>query len=430
MFKREEICRMIIRGPRWVMEPQKKLVILDVEGVLIPKNRYLFYDVGKKLGLLNLLKIISYGLIYELGLISLRSALKRIFRIFRGTRTEQLLRIFAGVPLIPGVEEVTEKLKSRGLKIALISSGLPTIVVQELASSLKADYAFGFDLGVEGAALTGEIWGEVIEHEGKLLILRRILKAENLTPKDCIVVADDRNNSPIFLKGTLKIGYNPDFAIRVKADKVVTGRLQEILPLIMGESKQEVTWPSKNALLREAIHASGILIPILLNAVGLPTIALVILIVTLLYGVSELVRLGRKSLPLLSKITRSAATQAELGEFATAPIFFALGILLTLSFIPAPASSAAIAIFSLGDSTASIFGRMIGRRTLPFNKGRTLEGSIIGFFFALLGGIFFINPYKALVGAFVAMVVESLPLPLNDNLLMPPITGAILAFNS
>ncbi len=407
----------------------RKLVILDVEGVLIPKNRYLFYDVGRNLGLLNLLKLVFYGLIYELGLISLKSALKRIFRTFKGIRVEHLLQTFARVPLISGAKEFVCELKSKGLKIALISSGLPTIVVKELASTLQADYAFGFDLGIEGTVLTGEIWGEVIEHKGKLLIFRRILEAEKLTPRDCVVVADDRNNSPIFLKATLKIGYNPDFVIRAKADRVVTGKLQEILPLTVGESKQNVQCPSKNALLRETIHASGILIPIVLNAVGFHAIVLVILIVALFYVVSELARLGRMSLPVFSKITSSAATQAELGEFATAPLFFALGILLTLMLIPLPASSAAIAIFCLGDSTASIFGRMVGRRSLPFNKGRTVEGSIIGFLFALLGGILFINPYKALVGAFVAMAVESLPLPLNDNLSMPLVTGAILAFN-
>lgn len=79
----------------------------------------------------------------------------------------------------------------------------------------------------------------------------------------------------------------------------------------------------------------------------------------------------RKNLPILSSITLKAATQSELYEFATAPIFFAIGILLTLLLFPFPASSAAIAIFALGDSTASIFGRIYGRKTLPFNKGKT-----------------------------------------------------------
>ncbi len=134
----------------------------------------------------------------------------------------------------------------------------------------------------------------------------------------------------------------------------------------------------------------------------------------------------RKNLPILSSITLKAATQSELYEFATAPIFFAIGIFLTLLLFPFPASSAAIAIFALGDSTASIFGRIYGRKTLPFNKGKTLEGSMIGFVFAFLAGTFYTIPLKSVVGAVVAMAVECSPLPLNDNLITPLITGAAL----
>jgi dolichol kinase len=64
---------------------------------------------------------------------------------------------------------------------------------------------------------------------------------------------------------------------------------------------------------------------------------------------------------------------------------------------------------------------------LPFNKGKSLEGSLFGFFFAFLAGSYFVNPWIALVGAAVAMTVESLPLPLNDNLVTPIVTGAVLS---
>jgi dolichol kinase len=69
-------------------------------------------------------------------------------------------------------------------------------------------------------------------------------------------------------------------------------------------------------------------------------------------------------------------------------------------------NSAAIAIFALGDSTASIFGRYLSRNPLPFNKDKSLEGSATGFLFAFLAGSVFISPLPALVGAAVAMFIE------------------------
>lgn len=411
--------------------PQKKkprLIIFDVEGVLIPKNRYLFFGVGKTVGFSKFAKIVFYGLLYELGLISLKSALTHMFKMFKGIKVEELRRIFGQIPLMPNVEGVFERLKSERWKTALISSGLPTVVVKDLALRLGADHVFGFELEVKNGVLTGEIWGDVIERNGKLQVLEKILKVEKLEPKDCVVVADDRNNVPMFLKDILKIGYNPDFLVHMKADYVITGKLTEIMPLIEGEPEHQQRLPTKNNILRETIHASAFIIPILSSLVGLYIVALLILIVIDLYITSELARIERKNMPVISLITRYAARDVELYEFATAPIFFALGILLTLLLFPVPASSAAIAIFAVGDSAASIFGGIFPRTTLPFNKGKTLAGSTIGFFCAFLAGMAFISPPSAFKGAVIAMIVECLPLPVNDNLIIPLATGAALTF--
>jgi HAD superfamily phosphoserine phosphatase-like hydrolase len=402
-----------------------KLVVFDVEGVLIPKNRFLF-EVGKSLGLPQLMKVLLVGFLYEIGLISLKSALKRIFSSLRGVKIARLMQIAEKVPVIPNAKELFDQLRAQGCKTALISSGVPAIIVKRLATKLGADYGFGFDIGVNNEVLTGEIWGDAIERSGKFHVLSQTLKAEGLSLSDCAVVADDRNNAAIFLRETRKIGYNPDFIIRVKADNVVTGNLSKILPVINGKPKLRA-FPSRNNVLREMIHASGVFVPVLCSFTGVPAVAVMICIVVALYVISELLRMGGKNLPFISAITRHAASQEELYEFAVAPVYFAVGILLALLLFRVPISSAAIAIFALGDSTASIFGGLVSKRPLPFNKAKTLEGSLAGFFFAFLGGSFFIPPLKALIGAAVAMTVEYLPLPVNDNVLVPLCTGLVLA---
>jgi HAD superfamily phosphoserine phosphatase-like hydrolase len=401
-----------------------RLIVFDVEGVLIPKNRFIF-EVGKSLGTSQLLKMLFIGFLYGAGVVTLKPALKRVFKLMRGVKIEKLLQIFDEIPSKPLLQSLFAQLKIRNCKIALISSGLPALIVKKLASMLGADYAFGIEVGVNNGELTGEIWGDVIEANGKFIVLSQILAAEGLDLNDCVVVADDRNNSPIFLSGMQKIGYNPDFVLRVKADKVVTGRLSGILPIIYGKPKQR-SLPSKNAVLREIIHASGFFVPVLAGLIGIYPVALLICVVMALYFISELSRMSRKNLPIISAITRHAASQAELYEFVAAPLYFAIGILITLLLFPAPVSSAAIAIFALGDSTASLFGGLISKKPLPFNKGKTLEGSLAGFFFAFLAGSFFISPVKALIGAAVAMAIECLPLPVNDNILIPLCTGLAL----
>jgi len=241
---------------------------------------------------------------------------------------------------------------------------------------------------------------------------------------DCVVVADDRNNRCIFVKEALKIGFNADYVIRVKADRVVGGKLQNILPIIDGQPHKR-GFPSANDLVREDIHAAGFFMPVIAGMIGVPIVAAAIICIAGVYTVSELYRLEGRSLPVISNVPRRAASQTELFGFAAAPLYFAFGIVTTLLLFPPQAAGGAIAMFCLGDSAASLLGGTVST-SLPFNKGKTWEGSLGGFVFAFLAGSFFVPPLYALAGAAIAMSVEVLPLPINDNVSVPIVTGAAL----
>ena len=400
-----------------------RLIVFDVEGVLIPKNRFIF-EVGKTLGFLGLIKLLAFGFLYEAGILKLESALKHIFKDMKGINLETMFDIFSKIPAIPYLQSFFCQLKARKCKIALISSGIPTVIVKKLANTLGADYAYGVEVETKDGQLTGEIWGDAISRNGKRKILDEILSQENLRLSDCIVVADDRNNGCIFLPKMLKIGFNPDFILRVKADRVVNSKLLGILPIIDGKPHKG-SLPSTNDFIREDIHASGFFMPVIAGLIGIPVAASIIILISIVYTVSELSRLEGRELPLVSAITRHAASQSELYGFAAAPLYFAFGIVATLLLFPTHLGSAAIAIFCLGDSAASLFGGLIST-SLPFNKGKTWEGSLAGFIFAFLAGSFFVSPWLALAGAAIAMTIEVLPLPVNDNVLIPIITGAAL----
>lgn len=402
-----------------------KLVVFDVEGVLIPRNRF-FFLIGKSLGFSQLIKVFFYGFLYEAGLIPLKTALKHLFNDVRGMKMERILQIAARVPIVPGAETVFNNLKAQGCKTALITSGLPTIVTQLIANKLGADYAFGFEVELSGDILTGQIWGDVIERNGKLAILRKLFKDESLATNSCAVVADDRNNASIFLQDIFKIGFNPDFVLRIKADRIVTGSITKLLPTINREPKPLGVKPSRNDLLRETIHASGFFVPVIADFVGLPFIVVPTVLILALYLISEYMRTIGKKMPIINYITNKAASKNELYQIVLAPVYYAVGILLALLIFPVPANYATVAIFTLGDSIASLIGTYYGATLLPFNRAKSLEGSLAGFVFAFLAGAVFISPWFALVGAAIAMFIEYLPLPINDNLLIPIFTGLVL----
>jgi len=405
----------------------RKLVIFDVEGVLLPKNRYLAFELGRNLSFLQFIRLLLIGILYEVGLLSLESALKKMFKLFRGFSVEKLLDVFKKLPLLPHVEATFAKLKEKGLKTALVSSGLPQVVVENLASRLKANYAFGLELEIKDNILTGSIKGDIIKKNGKTLIMKKILDQENLTKQDCVVVADDRNNSPIFYPETLKMGYNPDFLIALKSDHVIRENLLEIASILEKTKKRPRYSLSRNEIIREAIHAvGGVFVILAAKYFGVYMVAFLLLPTILIYTASELARIERKNIPLISSITLNAATSSERYEFALNPIFFALGIMLSLLLFPTPLNYASIAIVSFGDSAASIFGKLLGKTPIPFNKGKNLEGFLAGLIFAFFGAVFFLYPLQAFISAITGMFCELLPLPINDNLSIPLATGAVL----
>ncbi len=406
----------------------KKIVVMDVEGVIIPKRRYLLFDAGNILSVYSFFKLLFFGLLYEAGLLPIRSALKKIFRLFKGVSFEELFETFKDMPLIPEAEEFIRRLKSLGYKVAFISSGLPDTFVKYLAKKLKVDFAYGLRLGVKEGRLTGEVEGTLLEERGKGIILERILSEQGFSPSDCVVVVDDRNNLSMFPLSSLRVGYNPDYMISFKSDYVVKGGLLEVLPLITtGTPKGNISIFGKNEVLRKVIHMSASFIPLIcIHLLTKEIVALILSSVTLIYIISEIARLRNVEVPVLSTITRAAANKSELYEFITSPINFALGIILSLVFFPEPIGYAAVLTLTLGDSSASIFGKLLGRHAYPFNKGKWMEGTVFGFIFAFIGCLFFLNPTKSFLGASMGMFAETLPLPLDDNLSIPLAAGTIM----
>jgi phosphoserine phosphatase SerB len=407
------------------------LVVFDVEGILIPKNRYILFEISRELSFLGFIKAVVLGLLYEVGLLPLESALRRIFALLKGLEAEEVLSLHKRIPLMPGTEEVFRTLNEKGYRTALISSGLPTPVVEDFATKLDIDYAYGLDLEVADGRLTGAIGGEVLKSGGKAVVLQRILEKEGLTAKDCIMVADDRNNMSMFPLCRLRIGYNPDFVLTAKSDFVTRGALTEILPPITGENppvSQSKQLRSRG--LREAIHTGSFLLIFPIHFLGNSIVASLILALAVLYTISEVARVRGINIPIVSSITWRAANKPELYQFATAPIHFAVGIALSLLIFPVPIGYVAITTLTLGDGCAHIFGMKFGRTRIPYNKGKNLEGTLFGFLFGFLGAMIFVDPVRALIAATVAMLVESLPSPINDNLTIPLASGLVLALIS
>jgi dolichol kinase len=189
---------------------------------------------------------------------------------------------------------------------------------------------------------------------------------------------------------------------------------------------------SRNMVLRKTIHLSGFLVPLIFVPVfNVYLVSAALFLLCVVYAASEAARIRGFDFPVLSVVTRRAAKSVlEMNGFATAPVTFALGIAFSLLVFPAPIAYVSIAVLTLGDGCACVFGVILGKTPLFHNRSKTVEGSICGFVCAFLGSILFVDPVYALVAVGVGMLVESIPFSFEDNLLVPLSSGITLMFLS
>ena len=173
---------------------------------------------------------------------------------------------------------------------------------------------------------------------------------------------------------------------------------------------------------RKTIHISGFFIIILCKTIGVYATSLVIAFITGLYCISELLRRKGVALHPISDITEVAVRRRETKGVATAPIYYALAIMLSLLF-PEPINYATVAIVTFGDGAAALGGSLYGRTPLPHNREKTWEGTLTGFLFAVIGSILFITPFIAFVGSLVGITFESFRHRVNDTILIAVSSG-------
>lgn len=188
---------------------------------------------------------------------------------------------------------------------------------------------------------------------------------------------------------------------------------------------------------RKAFHIifgalTGAMIYLLPEPISISVLSL-ILFVSVLFSI--LVKRGVR-IPLLSWIIDLFERRQDLEQMPMrGSIFFTLGALCSVIIFSREIASASVLILAFGDGAATIVGVTTGRTKLLHNIKKSLEGSISGLIAGFFGAVLILPPVLAFAGALAGTIVESFDvkigdLTINDNLLIPIVCGAVMAFLS
>jgi len=176
-------------------------------------------------------------------------------------------------------------------------------------------------------------------------------------------------------------------------------------------------------ILRRLIHIAGISTIVLAELFGKIDLSLIIVSTTILYLVSEYLRLHERQLPIIATITRLAARKEETSGWILSPVSYAIGITVALNLFPRPVNYAAISVLTVGDGLAALVDMRCGSHLIPYNRRKSMEGSITCFLASLISTLTFVDPLTAFLGAVAGTLAESLPTRQAENIIVPMTSG-------
>jgi dolichol kinase len=187
-----------------------------------------------------------------------------------------------------------------------------------------------------------------------------------------------------------------------------------------------------HTLLRRFWHVLGglaALAPYALDLVARPPYTLALAAILAFWLVVDLVRLRHPATnALFVRLFRRLLLPRDLVGL-NGTTYYVAGVLLAVALFPRPIAVASVLFLILGDFVAGVVGRTWGRIRL-FRGGKSLEGAAACFLVCLAIGMPLVGPGPSVGGALAAALVEFAGLPVDDNLLIPPVSGAVLLWLS
>ncbi|MDP3039173.1 MAG: HAD family phosphatase [Deltaproteobacteria bacterium] len=185
--------------------PSYKLALFDLDGTLT-KERSAWEYIHRRLGVWD-----GYAEKYQEAFLRGEITYDRFCRldaaIWKGMKVSDLERILKDIPLYEGVEDFLQYLRSRGIKLGIISSGL-TILSERMQKEFDFDYAVANELRVADGLLTGEIKINV-HYDQKGEWVREAQRQFNARQEEILAIGDSTGDIDMFQMAGLSIAFNP-----------------------------------------------------------------------------------------------------------------------------------------------------------------------------------------------------------------------------
>lgn len=174
----------------------------------------------------------------------------------------------------------------------------------------------------------------------------------------------------------------------------------------------------KAELPRKSVHLLAFLVPPVSLLLGRPFVMFGLASVTIVYAVSEYLRVHKHRRTLLSDAySRLFRVHERAADRTVArPIYLSLSILTCLLVFREDIAYASIILVSLGDGLARVERLLLG---FPVQGVARIGSGVLSFGLGFVVASLFVEPMVGFLAAAVAYLLESLPTRIDDNIAVP-----------
>ncbi|WP_298774904.1 phosphoserine phosphatase SerB [uncultured Shewanella sp.] len=150
----------------------------------------------------------------------------------KGAKASIIATLCQRLPLMPGLVDMVEELKSHGWYVVLASGGF-TAFVEHLKNELDLDAAFANKLVIENELLTGEVNGQVVDAQFKANTLDMCAKRWKIESGQRLAIGDGANDIPMIQAADFGIAFHGKPKLTQAADVAIHKMDLKALPFLL-----------------------------------------------------------------------------------------------------------------------------------------------------------------------------------------------------
>lgn len=213
----------------------RRLIVFDMDSTLIQHE--VIDELAREMGVYDQVAKITEEAMQ--GKLDFSESLKRRCALLEGLPLTAVDNVYNRIQLTPGAEDLIQKVKKLGYKVALISGGF-TLIADRLKDKLGLDYVYANRLEIKDGKLTGKVIPPIVDARRKAELLEVIAQQERIRLEQVIAVGDGANDLEMLERAGLGVAFNAKPVLRERAHLSITRKTLKPVFHILGLREDDV----------------------------------------------------------------------------------------------------------------------------------------------------------------------------------------------